>query len=128
MVTNQSGIARGKFTEDDFMVLTEWMDWNFADKGVDFDGIYFCPHHPDITGDCACRKPKPGMLLDAQKFLDIDMENSVMIGDKAGDLKAAKTAGVPNRFLVRTGKPVTEDGEALATKVVDSIADVPAQL
>lgn len=128
VVTNQSGIARGMFTEDDFMALTEWMDWNFADKGVDFDGIYFCPHHPDITGDCACRKPKPGMLLDAQRFLKIDMANSVMIGDKAGDLKAAQEAGVLNRILVRSGKAVTKEGEVLATHIVDSIADVPALL
>jgi D-glycero-D-manno-heptose 1,7-bisphosphate phosphatase len=46
VVTNQSGIARGLFTEDDFMRLTEWMDWSLADRGVDLDGIYFCPHHP----------------------------------------------------------------------------------
>lgn len=128
LVTNQAGIARGIFSEDDFMALTEWMDWNFADKGVDFDGIYFCPHHPDFTGDCECRKPKPGMFLDAQKFLDIDMANSVMIGDKISDMLAAQAAGIATRFLVRTGKPITDEGKALATKVLDSIADVPAEL
>jgi len=128
MVTNQAGIARGLYTEDDFQSLTEWMDWNFVDKGVEFDGLYYCPHHPDFTGKCDCRKPKPGMLLDAQKFLDIDMQRSVMIGDKVGDLQAAHAAGVPNLYLVRTGKAITEQGAALATKVLDSIADVPAEL
>ncbi|MUK64672.1 D-glycero-beta-D-manno-heptose 1,7-bisphosphate 7-phosphatase [Aliivibrio fischeri] len=130
LVTNQSGIARGMFTEDQFEILTEWMDWNFADNGVDFDGIYYCPHHPEATvekykEECDCRKPNPGMLVSAQRFLDIDMENSIMIGDKKEDMMAAQAAGVGTRILVRTGKPVTEEGEALATAVLDSVADVP---
>ncbi|MCE7537188.1 D-glycero-beta-D-manno-heptose 1,7-bisphosphate 7-phosphatase [Aliivibrio fischeri] len=130
LVTNQSGIARGMFTEDQFEILTEWMDWNFADNGVDFDGIYYCPHHPEATVEkykeaCDCRKPNPGMLVSAQRFLDIDMENSIMIGDKKEDMMAAQAAGVGTRILVRTGKPVTEEGEALATEVLDSVADVP---
>ncbi|OCH36242.1 D-glycero-beta-D-manno-heptose 1,7-bisphosphate 7-phosphatase [Aliivibrio fischeri] len=130
LVTNQSGIARGMFTEDQFEILTEWMDWNFADNGVDFDGIYYCPHHPEATVEkykeaCDCRKPNPGMLVSAQRFLDIDMENSIMIGDKKEDMMAAQAAGVGTRILVRTGKPVTEEGEALATVVLDSVADVP---
>ena len=78
MVTNQSGIARGKFSEDQFMYLTEWMDWSLADRDVDFDGIYFCPHHPEAVIEeyrqvCDCRKPQPGMLLQAQQELNIDM-------------------------------------------------------
>lgn len=130
LVTNQSGIARGMFTEDQFEILTEWMDWNFADNGVDFDGIYYCPHHPEATVEkykeaCDCRKPNPGMLVSAQRFLDIDMENSIMIGDKKEDMMAAQAAGVGTCILVRTGKPVTEEGEALATAVLDSVADVP---
>ncbi|KAB2825280.1 MULTISPECIES: D-glycero-beta-D-manno-heptose 1,7-bisphosphate 7-phosphatase [Aliivibrio] len=130
LVTNQSGIARGMFTEEQFEILTEWMDWNFADHGIDFDGIYYCPHHPEATvekykEECDCRKPNPGMFNSAQSFLDIDMENSVMIGDKKEDMMAAQAAGVGTRILVRTGKPVTEEGEALATTVLDSIADVP---
>ncbi|MUL04154.1 D-glycero-beta-D-manno-heptose 1,7-bisphosphate 7-phosphatase [Aliivibrio fischeri] len=130
LVTNQSGIARGMFTEDQFEILTEWMDWNFADNGVDFDGIYYCPHHPEATVEkykeaCDCRKPNPGMLVSAQRFLDIDMENSIMIGDKKEDMMAAQAASIGTRILVRTGKPVTEEGEALATAVLDSVADVP---
>ena len=62
VVTNQSGIARGLFTEEQFMSLTEWMDWSLADRGVDLDGIYFCPHHPtegssQYCKPCNCRKP-----------------------------------------------------------------------
>ncbi|OOE36453.1 D-glycero-beta-D-manno-heptose-1,7-bisphosphate 7-phosphatase [Salinivibrio kushneri] len=133
LVTNQAGIARGYFSEQDFLQLTEWMDWNFADKGVDFDGIYYCPHHAsegvgEYRIDCDCRKPKPGMLIDAQQELDIDMSRSVMVGDKVDDMKAAECAGVATRLLVRSGKPVTEQGVALATDVVDSIADIPGWL
>ncbi len=67
LVTNQSGIARGKFTEAQFETLTEWMDWSLADRGVDLDGIYYCPHHPqgaveEYRQTCDCRKPHPGML------------------------------------------------------------------
>ncbi|HIF9193760.1 TPA: D-glycero-beta-D-manno-heptose 1,7-bisphosphate 7-phosphatase [Photobacterium damselae] len=132
LVTNQSGIARGMFTEDEFLSLTEWMDWNFVDNGVEFDGIYYCPHHPEGQGDyrqeCDCRKPKPGMLISARDYLKIDMAQSVMIGDKADDMTVAKAAEVGTKILVRTGKPVTEVGEQLADVVLDSVADVPAWL
>ena len=133
LVTNQSGIARGMFTEDEFLTLTEWMDWNFVDNGVEFDGIYYCPHHPtegkgDYLQDCNCRKPKPGMFISARDFLKIDMAGSVMIGDKTDDMKAAAAAEVGTKILVRTGKAITEEGEQLADAVLDSVADVPAWL
>nr|WP_240355264.1 D-glycero-beta-D-manno-heptose 1,7-bisphosphate 7-phosphatase [Pectobacterium brasiliense] len=130
VVTNQSGIARGKFTEDQFMQLTEWMDWSLADRGVDLDGIYFCPHHPEAgegeyRQSCDCRKPEPGMLLSAQRELNIDMAASYMVGDKLEDIQAAIGAGIGKKLLVRTGKPVTEQGEALADCVLESLADLP---
>ncbi|UCQ51579.1 D-glycero-beta-D-manno-heptose 1,7-bisphosphate 7-phosphatase [Edwardsiella ictaluri] len=130
MVTNQSGIARGMFTEDQFMHLTEWMDWSLADRGVDLDGIYYCPHHPqgtvpEYTQACDCRKPQPGMLLEAQRFLHIDMAASYMVGDKLEDLQAAQTAGVGTKVLVRSGKPLSAEGEALADIVLDSLAQLP---
>lgn len=89
VVTNQSGIARGKFTEAQFETLTEWMDWSLADRDVDLDGIYYCPHHPqgsieEFRQVCDCRKPHPGMLISARDFLHIDMAASYMVGDKAG--------------------------------------------
>jgi len=130
LVTNQSGIARGLFTEDQFMTLTEWMDWSLADRDVDLDGIYFCPHHPEAVIEeyrktCDCRKPQPGMFLQAQSELNIDMAASYMVGDKIEDLQAAVAAGVGTKILVRTGKPVTEAGEALADLVLNSLADLP---
>ncbi|TQI81877.1 D-alpha,beta-D-heptose 1,7-bisphosphate phosphatase [Serratia fonticola] len=130
LVTNQSGIARGKFSEAQFMRLTEWMDWSLADREVDLDGIYFCPHHPEAVIEeyrqvCDCRKPQPGMLLQAQKELNIDLAASYMVGDKIEDMQAAAAAGVGTKVLVRTGKPVTEAGEKAADWVLNSLQELP---
>ena len=130
LVTNQSGIARGYFTEQQFLQLTEWMDWSLADRGVDLDGIYYCPHHPEakiaeFKQDCDCRKPKSGMLLQGIKELNIDPSRSIMIGDKTVDLLAGKGAKIGTTILVRTGKEVTSEGEKEADYVLDSIADLP---
>lgn len=128
VVTNQSGIARGMFTEEQFMSLTEWMDWSLADRGVDLDGIYFCPHHPSEGSDqyrksCTCRKPGPDMILDAVKHLDIDLTRSYMVGDKPSDMKAAINAGVAHKILVETGKAITEEGRALAEAIYPSLVE-----
>lgn len=133
LVTNQSGIARGLFTEADFENLTEWMDWSLADRGVDLDGIYYCPHHPQgevaaFTQVCDCRKPLPGMLLSARDFLNIDMASSYMVGDKIEDMQAGQAAGVGTKVLVRTGKPVTSEAESAADWVLNSLADLPKRI
>ncbi|WP_396242739.1 D-glycero-beta-D-manno-heptose 1,7-bisphosphate 7-phosphatase [Hafnia alvei] len=130
LVTNQSGIARGMFTEDQFMHLTEWMDWSLADRGVDLDGVYYCPHHPEGTVEefrqvCDCRKPQPGMLLSAKEELNIDMSASYIVGDKIEDLLAGEAASVGTKVLVRTGKPVTPEAEAKADLVIKCLADLP---
>lgn len=127
VITNQSGIARGLFSEAQFHTLTEWMDWSMADRGVDLDGIYYCPHH-NIEGkgefkiDCECRKPKPGMLFDAIKDLNIDIDNSILVGDKVSDLQAGIAAGIKTNYLVRSGKEITEEGEKLATDIFNDLA------
>lgn len=130
LVTNQSGIARGYFSEAQFHQLTEWMDWSLdEDYGVVLDGIYYCPHHPEGQGefreDCDCRKPKAGMFLQAIQDLNIDPVQSIMVGDKLEDLLAAENAGVKTKILVRTGKTVTEEAITKADKVIDSLADLP---
>ncbi|MGQ0286809.1 D-glycero-beta-D-manno-heptose 1,7-bisphosphate 7-phosphatase [Pasteurellaceae bacterium 22721_9_1] len=129
LVTNQSGIARGYFSEEQFLQLTEWMDWSLADRGVDFDGIYYCPHHPQGLGeyqqDCDCRKPKSGMLLQAIKELKIDPTKSFMVGDKIEDMQAGIGANVKYKVLVKTGKPVTSEGMAKADYTIDSIVELP---
>lgn len=99
VVTNQSGIARGKYSEEDFEILTSWMCEAFLKEGVEITHVYHCPHHPEITGECDCRKPLPGMLLAAQAAYHIDMPSSVMIGDKERDIKAAQAAHVGRTIL-----------------------------
>lgn len=131
VVTNQSGIARGKYTEEQFMQLTEWMDWSLADRDVELDGIYFCPHHPEgsvaeYAQVCDCRKPKPGMLLSGQEQLNIDMAASYMVGDKREDMLAAQAAGVGHKILVRSGQPIDETAQETADVVLNSLAELPA--
>ena len=100
VVTNQAGIARGYYSENDFWILTDWMCNKFQEKGINIKKVYFCPHHPEFTGECLCRKPNPGMLLKAIEEYDIDISSSVMIGDKQTDIDAAKNAGIKNTILV----------------------------
>lgn len=129
VVTNQSGIARGYFTEQQFLQLTEWMDWSLAEQDVELDGIYYCPHHPEGKGEyrqhCDCRKPQAGMLFDAIEALDIDPRQSLMVGDKMEDMLAGKNANIALNVLVKSGKPINEAGEKLADVVLDSIVDLP---
>lgn len=133
LVTNQSGIARGLFTEAQFLALTEWMDWSLIDRGVELDGIYYCPHHPDAIEQkyrqiCNCRKPKAGMLLAAQKHLNIDMKASYMVGDKLFDMQAGKEAHIGTNVLVTTAKSVTEDDKKYADWIINSLADLPNKI
>ncbi len=99
VVTNQSGIARNYYSEEDFERLTAWMMKAFREKGIVIDGVYHCPHHPDVSGACSCRKPEPGMLLDAAKEHAIDLANSVLVGDSERDIAAAHRVGVKESYL-----------------------------
>lgn len=99
VVTNQAGIGRGYYTEADFHRLTDWMCSQFAMRGAQIDAVYYCPSHPEYgigkyRKDDDCRKPAPGMLLQAQNELDIDLKRSVLVGDKLSDIQAGKRAGV----------------------------------
>jgi len=104
IITNQAGIARGYYTKKDFHILTEWMIEKFNENGIKISRVYFCPHHPTFTGNCICRKPNPGMILDAQKEFDIDLEKSILIGDKESDIKAGLNAGIGRTILIGATK------------------------
>jgi D-glycero-D-manno-heptose 1,7-bisphosphate phosphatase len=106
VVTNQSGIARGYYQEEDFQKLTQWMLGQFTNQGLRILDVFFCPHGPGST--CSCRKPQPGMLLEAREKYNIDMKNSWMIGDKEADVGAANAAGIENTILVKTGHDIDE--------------------
>jgi len=99
IVTNQSGIARNYYSEENFHLLTEWMIDEFKKRGIVINRVYYCPHHPEISGACSCRKPEPGMILQAQEEFDIDLADSLMIGDKERDIEAALQAGITETYL-----------------------------
>lgn len=100
IVTNQSGISRGYYNEEDFAQLSQWMVEYFKTLGITITHIYHCPHHESIDGACECRKPEPGMFIRAQKEYDLDMSHSVMIGDNERDIEAAQRAGVGMNILL----------------------------
>lgn len=99
VVTNQSGIGRGYYTEADFRLLTDWMMAQFKNRGILISKVYHCPDHPAITGPSSRRKPNPGMLLEAAEEFDLDLSASILIGDKPSDVEAAERAGIQHRFL-----------------------------
>ena len=110
VVTNQSGIARGYYSEDDFLALTKAMTADLSAKGVTLAAVYYCPYLEDadlepyrVASDL--RKPEPGMLLKAAQDHDIDLSRSIMVGDKVSDMVAAERAGVPGRYHVTEGEP-----------------------
>lgn len=106
VITNQSGIERGLYTEIDFNKLNIWMINEFKKNNVEILDVFHCPHV--TTSNCNCRKPKPGMLIEAQIKHEIDLSKSWMIGDKESDIKAAKSAGVDKTILLRSGHKVDE--------------------
>lgn len=105
VVTNQAGIARGYYSEKDFIVLSKWMSRQFLIKGVHITKTYYCPFHPDaIIGrykkNSPDRKPNPGMILRARDEFSVDLSRSVLIGDKEHDIQAGKTAGVGLNIII----------------------------
>jgi len=119
IVTNQSGISRGYYTEDDFAILSEWMVEHFKTLGITITHIYHCPHHESIDGVCECRKPEPGMFISAQKKYDLDMAMSVMIGDNERDIEAAQRAGVGMNILFSS-----DVIESKANRVISSLKEL----
>ncbi len=105
VITNQAGVARGYFKEELIGRVHEKLKRLLAVKGAHLDGIYYCPHHPDV-GDppyrqrCTCRKPEPGMIITAQKDLNIDLSASYIIGDSIKDIETGINAGVKGILLL----------------------------
>ncbi|XPV67620.1 MAG: D-glycero-beta-D-manno-heptose 1,7-bisphosphate 7-phosphatase [Halarcobacter sp.] len=122
IITNQSGIARGYYSYDDFKRLNSWMLDKFDENGVKISQVEFCPHVPE--DNCSCRKPKTGMIDNILKNFSIDLENSWLIGDKSSDIKCAINANIKNTIQVKTGHSFDEK-KSLANYVCQSIKDVP---
>ncbi|MBX9791945.1 MAG: HAD-IIIA family hydrolase [Pirellulales bacterium] len=132
VVTNQAGVARGKFAEAAIAEVHATIDRLLAAACARIDRYYYCPHHPEASVEryriaCACRKPMPGMLEQAARELELDLPRSWLVGDKLSDLEAAAQAGA-QAILVRSGygretERALEPARALARAVAD---DLPA--
>jgi D-glycero-D-manno-heptose 1,7-bisphosphate phosphatase len=118
VITNQSGISRGLYTKNDYQIITKWMVSQFMKNNISILDTFHCPHLPD--SGCNCRKPKPGMLLNAKNKYDIDMKKSWMIGDKETDITAAISSGITNTILVKSGHKINE-ADSRAKFIIDSI-------
>ena len=130
IITNQAGIARGYYTEEDYLKLQSFIEEDLFKKGIKIEKSYFCPHHPNVTGkygiECDCRKPNTGNFELAIKEFDIDVKNSFMIGDKITDLIPAEKLGI-TPVLVKTGYGLESlkklEGTKLNSIVVNDILD-----
>ena len=125
IITNQSGIARGLFTEEEYQRITNFMLSKFKEKNVKITKIYHCPHHPLYSEkkffDCKCRKPKAGLFFQAAKEYNIEMDKSIAIGDSERDLIAARTAGIKKRYLITQTN--LEQNKKLATSSHRSVLE-----
>ena len=127
IVTNQSGIARGYYTEADYQALTAQLRAALAAAGCPAAGIYHCPHHPngklpEFAIECDCRKPQPGMLIRAARELDLSLADSFIVGDKLADAQAGRAAGIGRVYLVRSGHALEDGAEAACDGVFDELA------
>jgi len=126
VVTNQAGIARGFYTEDDFLTLMEWMRSELRRDGVEFDAVYFCPYHPEhgvghYRREHEDRKPGTGMLSRAVREFDILLSESVMVGDRCSDIAAASKAGLRQAFLVKGTEEAGCEGDYLTVESLEEV-------
>jgi len=136
IISNQSGIGRGLYSEADLDVLNHWMLRQFEQRSIRIEGVFHCPHHPtEALGryrrECDCRKPAPGMLLQAARELNLDLQRSALFGDRASDLQAAANAGVPLRYLLGTdglSRPAPAEPPGLSTEQFSNLKEAAASL
>lgn len=133
VVTNQSGLARGYYTEEQYQELTRQFRLALDVFGIQLAGVYHCPHHPNgsvaaLTTRCDCRKPAPGLILKAAKDLGLSLTDSLLIGDKSSDVAAARAAGVGRAYKIRSEKSETTLDDAAADGHFSSLLDCTTQL
>ncbi len=120
VVTNQTGIGRGYYTEADFQTLTHWMCDRFLDHGVEITEVFHCPYHPTealggFRRESFDRKPNPGMILKALQKYSVDATSSVLIGDKESDIQAARAAGIGTTVLYAPAGSINVSSDADCT-------------
>lgn len=135
VVTNQAGIGRGYYTEADFWAYTDWLCHVFRGQGGEIDRVYFCPTHPEhgvgaYKVDSPCRKPRPGMILQAAKDLDVDLGGSILVGDKESDIEAGLAAQVGCNLLLQpdTSAPLSATCGTAVVRSLDGVLPYLEQL
>ena len=133
VVTNQSGIARGLYSREDFDALTAWMMARFEEERVHLDAVYYCPYHPEhgvgeYRREHPDRKPGPGMLLRGAAAFDLDLARSILVGDRCSDIAAANAARLGQAFLLAGTEPEGEGEAACRGRYLaaESLAEVEA--
>jgi len=129
VVTNQSGIARGRYTVDDYEAVQRRLGELLAAHGARIDGAYFCPHHPQLSGPCDCRKPGLKLFRAAAQAFDIDFSRSWWVGDRLSDVQPAGLLGGQG-ILVTTGEGNLHQGQAraLGVMVVADLAEAVQEI
>jgi D,D-heptose 1,7-bisphosphate phosphatase len=122
VVSNQSGIARGLYDRAAFDAVQRRLEERLAQHGIQLDGVYLCPHHPEVDGPCDCRKPAPGLYRRAAEELGLNPARSLFIGDKLSDVQPAAGFGGTG-VLVRTGYGAAS-AHALADPATVVLADL----
>ena len=124
IITNQSGIGRGYYTQQQYDKLTTWMIEQFKLKDIKISSVFCCPHKP--TDNCNCRKPNIGMIEQSSQLLnlEIDFKNSWLIGDKDSDIQTAYNADIPNTIQVQSGYKFNKI-DSKAKYIINSIKDIP---
>ncbi|AYL96290.1 D-glycero-alpha-D-manno-heptose-1,7-bisphosphate 7-phosphatase [Mucilaginibacter celer] len=106
VATNQGGLAKGWYTEEELAKMHNHLKQVYQDHGVEITDFFYCPHHPNFTGDCDCRKPKPGLLLQGIEKYNIDSSKSYFIGDRERDVEAGTAAGIKG-ILIDSDQPIS---------------------
>ena len=135
VITNQSGLAHGKYSEAQYQAFTAKLLNKLAHNGIKLESVYHCPHHPlgsvsKLAISCDCRKPAPGMLLKAAQELGLSLKDSLLIGDRHSDIQAARAAGVGHAYQVRSDNPESEvvhaEAEGHYASLLDCVLDLLA--
>lgn len=126
IITNQAGIAKGIYTENDFEKLNNYMIETLSKNNIKISGVYYCPHHPNgiinqWISHCNCRKPNPGMIIRAAKDLNLQLQNSILLGDNCSDINAGINGGVPMNILIKSKYLIERNFYQNVSYVTDNI-------